>query len=178
MTREKKDGLFKFDYERMIRFSGKIDEDVAVDVLIKSEQFEARDNNKPVQLVINSKGGEPLSALSLYDGMRAFSFPIITVAQGMVASSAIIVFLLGEERCACLNSSFIIHKPKGLARGYFTHEEMFLMAEDIRRTEERFVEIISSVTEQNVEKVREELCRGRTFNAKEALEYGLVHRII
>lgn len=167
------------DHERIIRLSGQLDEEVATDVLIVAERFLEKDSpSAPVQLIINSRGGDVSAAISLYNGLKRFPFVLYTVAEGQVASSAVIVYLVGVKRAITADSTILIHKPSGHLEGSYSWEEMALLMSDIKNGEDFFIKTIAKKTGQTKERVTEDIRTGRLFNAKEAVEYGFADFII
>ncbi|MFA5133908.1 MAG: ATP-dependent Clp protease proteolytic subunit [Patescibacteria group bacterium] len=169
---------FRFNRNRLIRCVGQIDEELTQELLRGLGEFESESKSQAVQIVLNTPGGETDSALGAYDAIKFFTFPIITIAEGRVASSGLPIFLAGSKRYITQNSSIMIHKPEGRFNNSMTHEKLTFMALDLRRVEENFVRIIAERTGQNIVKVQEDLNKGTIFNALESLTYGLAHKII
>lgn len=169
---------FHFNRNRLIRFIGEINEDMVQEFLKALGEFEEESKKQAVQIVMNTGGGETDSALGAYDALIFFSFPIITVVEGKVASSGVPIFLAGRRRYITRNSHILIHKPRGSGIDGLTHEELAFIASDIRQTEDVFIRIISERTGQNIKKVREDLRMGKIFNAEEAVAYGFAHEVI
>ena len=138
----------------------------------------AEESEGPVTVLISSPGGHVESGDAIHDIIRFVRAPVTTVGTGWVASAGTHVFLAApKERRVCLpNTRFMIHQPAGGAGGQAT--DIAIQAKEILRTRERIAKVISRQTGQALPKVLGDMERDFWMSAEEAIEYGLVSRII
>ena len=138
----------------------------------------AEDSDGPITVLISSPGGHVESGDSIHDIIRFVRAPVTTVGTGWVASAGTHVFLAApRERRLCLpNTRFMIHQPGGGAGGPAT--DIAIQAKEILRTRERIAKVISKETGQTLQKVLNDMERDFWMTADEAIQYGLVSKII
>lgn len=138
----------------------------------------AEESEAPIHVVVSSPGGHVESGDAIHDIMRFVRAPVSSIGTGWVASAGTHIFLAApKERRFCLpNTRFMIHQPGGGAAGQAS--DIAIQAREILRTRERVARVISRETGQSFEKVLGDMERDFWMNAEEAIEYGLVSRII
>ena len=138
----------------------------------------AEDSNEPISMLISSPGGHVESGDAIHDIIRFVRAPVTTVGTGWVASAGTHVFLAApKERRLCLpNTRFMIHQPGGGAGGPAT--DIAIQAKEILKTRERIAKVIARQTGQSVQKVLGDMERDFWMSAEEAIEYGLVSKVI
>ena len=138
----------------------------------------AEESDAPIRVLISSPGGHVESGDAIHDVIRFVRAPVTTVGTGWVASAGTHVFLAAsKERRVCLpNTRFMIHQPGGGAGGPAT--DIAIQAKEILRTRERIAKVIAKQTGQSVQKVLADMERDFWLSADEAIEYGLVSKII
>jgi len=138
----------------------------------------AEESEAPISMLISSPGGHVESGDAIHDVIRFVRAPVTTVGTGWVASAGTHVFLAApKERRVCLpNTRFMIHQPGGGAGGPAT--DIAIQAKEILRTRERIAKVISKQTGKPLAKVLADMERDFWLSADEAIEYGLVSRII
>ena len=138
----------------------------------------AEDSDAPITVLISSPGGHVESGDSIHDIIRFVRAPVTTVGTGWVASAGTHVFLAASrERRLCLpNTRFMIHQPGGGAGGPAT--DIAIQAKEILRTRERIARTIAKQTGKPYEKVIVDMERDFWMSPKEAIEYGVVSRVI
>jgi ATP-dependent Clp protease, protease subunit len=138
----------------------------------------AEDSDGPITVLISSPGGHVESGDAIHDIIRFVRAPVTTVGTGWVASAGTHVFLAApKERRACLpNTRFMIHQPGGGAGGPAT--DIAIQAREILRTRERIARVVARETGHTVEKVLIDMERDFWMNADEAVQYGIVSRIV
>ena len=138
----------------------------------------AEDSEGPITVLISSPGGHVESGDSIHDIIRFVRAPVTTVGTGWVASAGTHVFLAApKERRLCLpNTRFMIHQPLGGAGGPAT--DIAIQAKEILRTRERIARTIAKQTGKAYEKVIADMERDFWMSPKEAIEYGIVSKII
>jgi ATP-dependent Clp protease protease subunit len=136
------------------------------------------DSDAPITMFVSSPGGHVESGDAIHDIIRFVRAPVTTIGTGWVASAGTHVFLAAEkERRVCLpNTRFMIHQPGGGAGGPAT--DIAIQAKEILRTRERIAAVIARQAGQTLEKVLADMERDFWLTAKEAIDYGLVSRII
>ena len=138
----------------------------------------AQDSDAPITMLISSPGGHVESGDAIHDLIRFVRAPVTTVGTGWVASAGTHVFLAAPKaRRVCLpNTRFMIHQPSGGAGGQST--DIAIQAKEILRTRERIARVIAAETGTPLERVRQDMERDYWMNAGEAIEYGIVSRIV
>jgi len=138
----------------------------------------AQDSEAPISVLVSSPGGHVESGDAIHDVIRFVRAPVTTIGTGWVASAGTHIFLAApKNRRVCLpNTRFMIHQPGGGAGGRAT--DIAIQAREILRTRERIARVISRETGQPQERVVADMERDFWMNADEAVEYGIVSRII
>ena len=138
----------------------------------------AQDSDAPITVLISSPGGHVESGDAIHDLIRFVRAPVTTVGTGWVASAGTHAFLAApKERRVCLpNTRFMIHQPSGGAGGQST--DIAIQAKEILRTRERIARVIAAQTGTPIEKIRLDMERDHWMSAEEAIEYGIVSRIV
>jgi ATP-dependent Clp protease protease subunit len=138
----------------------------------------AQESTQPITMLISSPGGHVESGDAIHDMIRFVRAPVTVVGTGWVASAGAHIFLAPpKERRLCLpNTRFMIHQPAGGAGGQAT--DIAIQAKEILRTRERIARVISKQTGKPYESVRTDIERDFWMSAQEAIDYGIVSRII
>lgn len=162
---------------RTIFICGEINQDLAKEVstqliLLKSI------SNDPVTIFVNSQGGHVEAGDTIHDMIQYVDLPIRMIGTGWVASAGITVFLSApKENRVCLpNTRFMIHQPAGGVRGQAT--DIVIEATELKRIRARVEKLISEATGQPLEKVQADADRNYWMDTKEALDYGMISRVI
>ena len=140
--------------------------------------LESQDAEKDISLYINSPGGEVYSGLAILDTMNFIKPQVSTICVGMAASMATVLLSAGAKgKRFCLpHSKVMIHQPSGGAQGQQT--EIEIVAEEIKKTRRELNQILSDASGQPIEKVQADTERDNYLTAAEALDYGLIDRIV
>lgn len=140
--------------------------------------LESQDAEKDISLYINSPGGEVYSGLAILDTMNFVKPQVSTICVGMAASMAAVLLSAGAKgKRFCLpHSKVMIHQPSGGAQGQQT--EIEIVAEEIKKTRRELNQILSDASGQPIEKVQADTERDNYLTASEALDYGLIDRIV
>ena len=140
--------------------------------------LESQDAEKDISLYINSPGGEVYSGLAILDTMNFIKPQVSTICVGMAASMAAVLLSAGAKgKRFCLpHSKVMIHQPSGGAQGQQT--EIEIVAEEIKKTRRELNQILSDASGQPIEKVQANTERDNYLTASEALDYGLIDRIV
>ncbi len=140
--------------------------------------LEAEDPKAPVKVLINSPGGAVDDGFAIYDTMRFIECPVVTICVGLAASAATIILMGGDKgsRLTLPNTRILLHQPSHGVRGAASDIE--ITANEIVRIRERINRIFEAETGQSMEKLLEDMNRDFWMSAEEAVEYGLLDRII
>lgn len=164
--------------ERIIFLGTPIGDDIANSIIAQLLFLEKEDPKKDITLYVNSPGGQVTSTLAMYDTMQYVQPDISTVCLGMAASGGAIILMGGKKgkRFALEHSEIMIHQPLGGTEGQAT--DIAIHAEHIIKTKDLLNELIAKHSGQKLDKVREDTERDKFMKAKEALEYGLIDKIV
>jgi ATP-dependent Clp protease protease subunit len=140
--------------------------------------LESQDPEKDISLYINSPGGSVYSGLAIYDTMKFVKPDIDTMCVGVAMSMGALLLAAGTKgkRAALPNSRILIHQPSAGFEGQSTDIEIH--AREILAVRERLDEIYAEHTDRSNEDVRADMERDRFFTAEQALEYGMIDRVL
>ena len=138
----------------------------------------SQESDAPINLLVSSPGGHVESGDAIHDMIRFVRAPVNTIGTGWVASAGTHIFLAADkERRMCLpNTRFMIHQPSGGAGG--PASDIQIQAKEILRTRERIARVIAERTGQDFEKVLADVERDFWMSPQEAIDYGIVSRVI
>ena len=164
--------------DRIVFLGEEINSVTANLVIAQLLHLESQDAEKDISLYINSPGGEVYSGLAILDTMNYIKPAVSTICVGMAASMAAVLLACGAKgKRFCLpNSMVMIHQPSGGARGQQT--EIEIAAREIRENRTRLNHILADASVRSFEQVERDTERDHYMRAQEALEYGLVDRIV
>lgn len=161
--------------DRIVFLTGEINDSVA-SIVISELLYLDNLSNEDIYLYINSPGGSITSGMSIYDTMNFIKSKVITIGIGMTASMAAFLLSSGNIRYALPNTEVMIHQPLGGAQGQAT--DIKIAAERIIKLKEKLNQILAKNTNQPLEKIYNDTERDNFLSASEALEYGLIDKII
>lgn len=164
--------------ERIIFLGDEVNDTTASLVVAQMLFLESEDPGKDINLYINSPGGSVTAGMAIYDTMNYVKCDVSTICMGLAASMGAFLLSSGAKgkRLALPNAEIMIHQPSGGAKGQAT--EIQIVAENILKTKKKLNEILAANTGQTVEKIAEDTERDNFMSAEEALQYGLVDRIL
>lgn len=164
--------------DRIIMLSGEINDTVANLVVAQLLFLESEDPDKDIHLYINSPGGSITSGMAIYDTMQYVKPDVSTICIGMAASMGSFLLSSGAKgkRFALPNSEIMIHQPLGGFQGQAT--DFDIHAKRILKIKESLNKILSENTEQPLEKIKSDVERDYFMTAEEAMNYGLVDKVI
>lgn len=176
-TTEKQDNNETLLKTRSILISGEIDKKMAEKVVSQLLLLEA-ENDDPIKVFIDSPGGDVDSAYAIFDMIRFVKPKVIMVAMGLAASAGALILLAGdkEDRFGFPNSHYLIHQPLSGVRGVAT--EIEIHAKEIEKTRQKINALISQETGKSLQQVEKDTDRDYWMSAEEAMEYGLISKII
>lgn len=164
--------------DRVVFLGTPINDDVANSVIAQLLFLEKQDQKKDIILYVNSPGGQVTSTLAMYDTMQYVGPDISTVCLGMAASGGAVILMGGAKgkRFALPHAEIMIHQPLGGTEGQAT--DIAIHAEHIINTKNLLNELIAKHSGKPLDQVKTDTERDKFMSAKEALEYGLIDRII
>ena len=164
--------------DRIIMLGDEINDQVANSVIAQLLFLEADNPEKDISIYINSPGGSTTAGFAIFDTMEYIKPDISTICIGMAASFGAMLLLAGTKgkRFALPNSEIMIHQPLGGARGQAT--EIEISAKRILKLRDHVNQVISERTGQPVDKIEKDTDRDYFMSAQEALEYGIIDKII
>ncbi|APX75963.1 ATP-dependent Clp protease proteolytic subunit [Achromobacter insolitus] len=164
--------------DRIIFLNGEVNDSVSALVCAQLLFLESENPTKPIHLYINSPGGVITSGLAMYDTMQFITAPVHTLCMGTARSMGSFLLMAGEpgERCALANASVHVHQPLGGFQGQAS--DVLIHAEEMRRTKDRVTRVYAQHCGRSYEEVERKLDRDCYMSAEEALEWGLIDRVI
>lgn len=162
---------------RTVMVSGTVDQEMAEKVITQLFILN-NDSHDPIKVVITSPGGHVDSGYAIHDVMQCIESPVITIGAGWVASIAVPILFGGDKglRFSLPNTRYLLHQPSGGAGGQAS--DIRIEAQEILKIRARINKLIADETGQPVEKIAKDSDRNFWMNAEEALEYGLVSKIV
>ncbi len=164
--------------DRIIVLSDEVNDATASIVIAQLLFLEGQDPNKDISLYINSPGGSVSAGLAIYDTMQYIKCDVSTICMGMAASMGAFLLSSGAKgkRYVLPNAEVMIHQPSGGAQGQAS--EIEITAKHILKTKERLNRILSENTGKPIEQVAIDTDRDNWLTAEEAVEYGLVDKVM
>ena len=158
--------------------SGEVNDQVASTIVAQLLFLEAQDPDKDIYFYINSPGGVITSGLSMYDTMNYIKPDIVTICMGQAASMGAFLLSSGTpgKRYALPNARIMIHQPSGGAQGQST--DIQIQAEEIQRLKDTLNEIMANNCGKKAKQLEKDTERDNFMSAKEALEYGLIDKVL
>lgn len=164
---------------RKVMIFGQVSDKLARDVTSRILAL-ADESSKPIQVYVNSPGGHVESGDTIHDMIKFVrsSVPVYMIGTGWVASAGALIYLGAEKKLRfCLpNTRFLLHQPMGGVQGRAT--DIDIEAREIIKMRERLNQIIADDTGQTLERVRKDTDRNYWMTAGEAIDYGVVGKII
>ncbi|HBE47117.1 MAG: ATP-dependent Clp protease proteolytic subunit [Spirochaetia bacterium] len=167
----------RFLKTRTVLLVGEVDKDLSEKVVRQLLLLDSM-SEEPITLLIDSPGGDVYAGFSIFDVIRFIKAPVRIVGIGLVASAAALILLAvpKERRFGLPNSSYLIHQPLSGMNGVAT--EIEIHARELEKTRARINEIIAEATGQQLEKITKDTDRDFWMNAPEAMQYGLIGKVI
>lgn len=164
--------------DRIIFLSGEVEDNMANTIVAQMLFLEAEDPDKDIYLYINSPGGVVTAGMAIYDTMQYIKPDVSTICIGQAASMGSLLLTAGAKgkRFALPNARIMIHQPLGGARGQST--DVQIQAKELLRIRQMLNEILSQRTGKSLEQIESDTERDNFMSAAEAVEYGLVDKVI
>ena len=164
--------------ERIVILSEEVNHVTASLITAQLLFLEAEDPDKDIQFYINSPGGSVSDGLMIYDTMKLIKPDVQTICMGMAASMGSVLLAAGTKgkRCILPNAEVMIHQPLGGAQGQAT--EILIAAEHIKDTRTKLNQILADACNRPLEDLMKDTDRDHWMTAQEALDYGIVDKIL
>ena len=164
--------------DRIIFLSDEVNDATASLVVAQMLFLEAQDPDKDICFYINSPGGSVTAGMAIYDTMQYIKCDVSTICIGLAASMGAFLLAAGTKgkRIALPHSEIMIHQPLGGAQGQAS--DIKIRAELILRTRDMLNKILSEKTGKPIEQIEKDTDRDNFMTAEQALEYGIIDRII
>ncbi len=164
--------------DRIIMLSEEVNDTTASLVVAQLLYLEAQDPDKDIQFYINSPGGSVTAGMAIYDTMQYIKADVSTICIGMAASMGAFLLSAGQKgkRLALPNAEIMIHQPSGGSQGQAT--DIQIQAERILRMKEKLTRILAENTGKPFEEVARDCERDHFMTAQEAMEYGVIDKVI
>ncbi len=166
--------------DRIIFLGSPVDDQIANVIMAQLLHLDSEDSEQDINLYINSPGGSVYAGMAIYDTMQFISADVATTALGMAASMGSFLLTAGAKgkRSALPNTRILLHQPSigGGIGGQVSDVEIH--ARELVRTKRRMNELYSEMTGQPYEKVERDTDRDYMLSAEQAVEYGVIDRVI
>lgn len=164
--------------ERIVFLNGEVNDAVSALVCAQLLFLEADNPKKPIHLYINSPGGVITSGMAMYDTMQFIQAPVHTLCMGTARSMGSFLLMAGApgHRAALPNANMLVHQPSGGFQGQAS--DISIHAEEIQKTKRRVCSLYAQHCGRSPEQVEKALDRDNFMTAQEALEWGLIDRVL
>ena len=172
------DPYTKLFEERIIFLGQAIDDTIANDVMAQLLTLESMDPDRDISIYVNSPGGSFTALTAIYDTMNFVRPDIQTTCLGQAASAAAVILAAGSpgKRFALANSRILIHQPYTEGGGQASDVE--IQAREILRMRKLLESMLAKHSNRTLEQVESDIERDKILTAEEAVEYGLVDRVL
>jgi ATP-dependent Clp protease protease subunit len=161
--------------ERIIILTGEFNEEMARSIVAQLLFLDSQ-NEKTIQIYINSGGGSIDSGMAIFDTMMTIKSPIHTIVNGLAASMGAFILSMGDERSGLPNSRIMIHQPLGGARGQSS--DIQIAARQIELLKIKLAKYTAYKCKKDFEDVLKDMDRDNWMTAAEAKEYGLIDNVL
>lgn len=164
--------------ERIVMLGTEVNEQTANLIVAQLLFLDSEDSKRPIQLYINSPGGEVYAGMAMYDAMQQVSAPVSTVAVGRAASFGTVLLTGGEAgmRYALPRATIHMHQPLGGTQGQVS--DMQIVVKEYTRLKDEVTEIFVRHTGQDRETIERDYDRDMFFTPAQAVDYGLIDSVL
>jgi ATP-dependent Clp protease protease subunit len=164
--------------DRIVFIGTAINDDIANLAMAQLLFLEKEDTTKDIDVYINSPGGSVTAGLAIYDCMQLIKPDVSTICVGQASSMGAVLLCAGAKgkRYALPNSRILIHQPLGGFQGQAT--DIAIQAEEMKKVRDKLNSIIATHTNQPVDKIALDTERDKFMSAEEALEYGIIDKVL
>ncbi|OKH17899.1 ATP-dependent Clp protease proteolytic subunit [[Limnothrix rosea] IAM M-220] len=166
--------------ERIIFLGRGVNDALANQIIAIMLYLDSEDPSKPIYLYINSPGGSVTAGLAIYDTMKHIKSEVVTICVGLAASMGAFLLSAGTKgkRLALPHARIMIHQPLGGTQGRRQATDIEIEAKEILRIKQQLNELMAEHSGQTVEKIEKDTDRDNFMSAQEAMEYGLIDKVI
>ncbi|MBP0018776.1 MAG: ATP-dependent Clp protease proteolytic subunit [Cyanobacteria bacterium SBLK] len=166
--------------ERIIFLGRSVNDSLANQIIAIMLYLDSEDQNKPIYLYINSPGGSVTAGMAIFDTMQHIKSEVVTLCVGLAASMGAFLLTAGTKgkRLALPHSRIMIHQPLGGTQGRRQATDIEIEAREILRIKQQLNEIMAERTGQAIDKIEKDTDRDFFMSSYEALEYGLIDKVI
>ena len=164
--------------ERIILLDSEVTAKVASNIIKQLLYLEGKAKDEDIWLYINSPGGSVTAGMAIYDMMQFVAPPVGTICMGLGASMGQFLLCAGEpgKRYALPHARILMHQPSGGVEGQAADIE--IQAEEFVKNKAKLTELLAEHTGQSIKKITEDSDRDRWFSAAEAMEYGMLDKVV
>ena len=164
--------------DRIVFIGEAVNDGMANTIIAQMLFLESEDPDKDINVYINSPGGSVTAGLAIYDTMQYIKPDVATICMGQSTSMAALLLAAGtkDKRYSLPHARVMIHQPLGGVQGQAT--DIDIQAKEIMKIKETIHNILVQHTGQSIEKIREDTERDYFMNSQEALEYGIIDKVI
>lgn len=164
--------------DRIVFMGAPISDDVANIIIAQLLFLEADNDERDVYLYINSPGGIVSAGMAIYDTMQFMKAPVNTICMGMAASMGSFLLAAGTKgkRASLPHARIMMHQPSGGTQG--SAADIEIQAREIIYLRQKLNELYAAHTGQTTEKIEQDIDRDRFMSAEEAVEYGIIDKVI
>ena len=165
--------------ERILFLGSEVNDAIANSLVAQMLYLDSEDNSKPIYLYIKSPGGSVTAGLAIYDTMQYVKSDVVTICVGLAASMGAFLLAAGTKgkRLALPHSRIMIHQPLG-GTSQRQASDIEIEAREILRIKDMLNQSLADMTSQTLEKVTKDTDRDYFLSAAEAVDYGLIDRVI
>ncbi len=171
----------RLNQERIIFLGQAVSDGLANSIVATMLYLDSDDNTKPIYLYINSPGGSVTAGMAIYDTMKYIKSDVVTICLGLAASMGSFLLAAGTKgkRLALPHSRIMIHQPSAsTGRQRLQATDIAIEAKQILRTRRELNQMLANCTGQTPETIQKDTDRDNFMSAQEAIEYGLIDRVI
>ncbi|ASC74292.1 ATP-dependent Clp endopeptidase, subunit ClpP [Halomicronema hongdechloris C2206] len=171
----------RLNQERIIFLGQEVTDTIANSIVAAMLYLDSEDNSKPIYLYINSPGGSVTAGMAIYDTMQYIKSDIVTICVGLAASMGAFLLAAGSpgKRLALPHARIMIHQPMGgTGRQRLQASDIAIEAKEILRVRQELNEMMARHTGKSIQQIEKDTDRDYFLSAEEAVEYGLIDRMI
>lgn len=171
----------RLNQERIIFLGQEVTDSLANSIVAAMLYLDSEDNSKPIYVYINSPGGSVTAGMAIYDTMQYIRSDVVTICVGLAASMGAFLLSAGApgKRLALPHARIMIHQPLGgTGRQRLQATDIAIEAKEILRVRQELNEMMATHTGKSIEQIQKDTDRDYFMSAQEAMEYGLIDRVI
>lgn len=171
----------RLNQERIIFLGQEVTDSLANSIVAAMLYLDSEDNSKPIYVYINSPGGSVTAGMAIYDTMQYIKSDVVTICVGLAASMGAFLLSAGTagKRVALPHARIMIHQPMGgTGRQRLQATDIAIEAKEILRVRQELNEMMAKHSGKTIEQIQKDTDRDYFMSAQEAMEYGLIDRVI